>query len=472
MTPPDSLAFLFDDVRVEPATFRAFKAGNPIQLEPKAFRLLLFLIENRVRLVEKGEILESVWNGTHVTENALVRAIAKLRQTLGDDPKTPKYIETVPTRGYRFIAEVEVRNVSEDLAESLAKPNGKDSEAAAKVSIEMPQAHSQQSSWAKRLAVAGMLVILAIAAWLAWKAQRASNSVATTLPLTIRQITTSPGLDFNPAFSPDGESIAYSSDHNGNFEIYIRSIAPGGRAIQLTTDSQQNFDPAWSPDGKRIAYYSMNRHGIFVMPALGGVAKQLTDFGSHPAWSPDGQLVVFQATSSPDLDAMPMGNSTLWIVSSQGGAPRQLTQVNSPPGTHYAPTWSPDGKRMAFINFNTHSSQVWSISASGDGLQSITQHGTGDKSWPSYAPDGKSIYYNRGEALRETPVNPDSGAPSGEPMKVADLGSTVIRNAALSVNGKWIAYSATTATDNLISISISPLTHEAIGSPSFITNES
>src|SRR5215510_3697774 len=184
MTPPDSLAFLFDDVRVEPATFRAFKAGNPIQLEPKAFRLLLFLIENRVRLVEKGEILESVWNGTHVTENALVRAIAKLRQTLGDDPKTPKYIETVPTRGYRFIAEVEVRNASEDLAESLFKPNEKDSsETAATVSSGMPQVHSPHTSWAKRLAVAGILVVLATAAWLAWKAQKGSRSVASTVPL-------------------------------------------------------------------------------------------------------------------------------------------------------------------------------------------------------------------------------------------------------------------------------------------------
>jgi len=462
---------LFDDVRVEPTTFRAFKAGNPIQLEPKTLRLLLFLIENRVRLIEKGEILEGVWNGTHVTENALVREIGKLRKTLGDDPKTPRYIETVPTRGYRFIAEIEVRNGDEVLAERLSQPNGNDSAGAAKVSSEIPEAHSQQRSWAKPLAVGGILLVIGIAAWLAWKAQKGSSSTATTLPVSIRQITSWPELDFNPAFSPDGESIAYSSDHSGKFEIYIRSIAANGREIQLTTDGQQNFDPAWSPDGKRIAYYSMNRHGIFVMPALGGVAKQVTEFGSHPAWSPDGRLLVFQASSSPALDATTMGNSTLWIVSAQGGAPRQLTQVNSPSGSHYAPSWSPDGKRIAFLNFNTVSAQVWSISASGDGLQSITQHGTGDKSWPSYAPDGKSIYYNRGEALWKTPVSSETGAPAGEPVKVADLGSTVIRNASLSVSGKWIAYSATTVTDNLISVPISPLTNEAIGPASFITNE-
>src|SRR5437016_6093846 len=110
MTPRNSPAFLFDDVRVEPVTFQAFKAGNVIQLEPKALRLLLFLIENRGRLIEKEEILEAIWNGTHVTENALAGEIAKLRKTLGDDPKAARYIQTVHTRGYRFVAEVTLAN--------------------------------------------------------------------------------------------------------------------------------------------------------------------------------------------------------------------------------------------------------------------------------------------------------------------------------------------------------------------------
>jgi len=110
MTLHNSSAFLFDDVRVEPATFRAFKAGQVIQLEPKALRLLLFLIENRGRLIEKEEILDAIWNGTHVTENALTREIGKLRKNLGDDPKSPKYIQTVHTRGYRFIAELAEAN--------------------------------------------------------------------------------------------------------------------------------------------------------------------------------------------------------------------------------------------------------------------------------------------------------------------------------------------------------------------------
>jgi DNA-binding winged helix-turn-helix (wHTH) protein/tetratricopeptide (TPR) repeat protein len=112
MTARNSSAFLFDDIRVEPATFRAFKAEQVISLEPKTLRLLLFLIENHGRLIEKEEILDAIWSGTHVTENALTREIGKLRKSLGDDPKAPKYIETVHTRGYRFIAELSEANGS------------------------------------------------------------------------------------------------------------------------------------------------------------------------------------------------------------------------------------------------------------------------------------------------------------------------------------------------------------------------
>jgi Tol biopolymer transport system component/DNA-binding winged helix-turn-helix (wHTH) protein len=473
MTYRNSSAFLFDDVRVEAGTFKAFKVGNVLSLEPKALRLLIFLIENRGRLIEKEEILETIWNGTHVTENALVREIAKLRKSLGDDPKAPKYIQTVHTRGYRFIAEVEVQDVSESPSnadghfDSVTRRSS-DERKASNEAVPLPVGGK---SLAKRLAVVGTVVALAIAVWLAVKAYRAPGSTATPLPLAIRQITTWPGLDCNPAFSPDGESIAYSSDHTGSFEIYLKSLAPGGRDIQLTNDGQQNFDPAWSPDGKRIAYYSMKRHGIFTVPALGGVAKQLTEFGSRPVWSPDGQWLALQAVSSPDLGAVPMGKSTIWIVSSQGGTPRQLTRVDYPAGSHFAPSWSPDGKRISFLNFDTRSPQVWSIAVSGDKLQSITEHGTGDKSWPIYAPDGKSIYYNRGEALWKTPINPEDGAPADKPSKVADLGSVVIQNAALSASGKWLAYSASTSTDNLISVPVSPLSSEPTGPSSFLTNQ-
>jgi DNA-binding winged helix-turn-helix (wHTH) protein/TolB-like protein/tetratricopeptide (TPR) repeat protein len=100
--------YQFDDVQVDLKNFKVFKAGRAVHLEPKAIKSLIFLIEHRGRLIEKSELLDAVWQDAFVTENAMTKVIAKLRKTLGDGIKEAKYIETVPTRGYRFIADVEV----------------------------------------------------------------------------------------------------------------------------------------------------------------------------------------------------------------------------------------------------------------------------------------------------------------------------------------------------------------------------
>src|SRR5262245_26396965 len=102
--------FWFDDVQIDPQAFKVWKAGSEVQLEPKAFSLLLLLIERRGELVTKDEILDAVWKETNVTENALTRKIAMLRRTLGDDSRQARYIQTVHTRGYQFIAEVRVQH--------------------------------------------------------------------------------------------------------------------------------------------------------------------------------------------------------------------------------------------------------------------------------------------------------------------------------------------------------------------------
>ncbi len=113
MTNGNHNIFEFDDVRVKPSEFKIWKADRELSLEPKTYQVLLFLLENRGRLIEKNELLDAVWKDTFVTENAMTREIAKLRKILGDDPKTPRYIQTVHTQGYRFIAETEETNESD-----------------------------------------------------------------------------------------------------------------------------------------------------------------------------------------------------------------------------------------------------------------------------------------------------------------------------------------------------------------------
>jgi DNA-binding winged helix-turn-helix (wHTH) protein len=96
------------DVRVDLARMAATRAGVPIPLEPKAFDVLVHLIEHRDRVVTKDELLDAVWTGTFVTPNVLTRAIAQVRKGLGDESDNARFIETVAKRGYRFIAPVTV----------------------------------------------------------------------------------------------------------------------------------------------------------------------------------------------------------------------------------------------------------------------------------------------------------------------------------------------------------------------------
>jgi DNA-binding winged helix-turn-helix (wHTH) protein len=100
--------FRFDDVVLDLAAFRLTRAGRPIHLEPKVLELLGYLVQHRGRLVEKPELQAAVWSDAAVSESALTRAVAQLRRFLGDDAREARYVETVPTRGYRFRSEVRV----------------------------------------------------------------------------------------------------------------------------------------------------------------------------------------------------------------------------------------------------------------------------------------------------------------------------------------------------------------------------
>jgi DNA-binding winged helix-turn-helix (wHTH) protein/TolB-like protein len=110
----------FDDFRVEPRNFKLFQADRALSLEPKTFQILMFLLENHERVVEKRELLDAIWKDVAVTENALTREVGKLRKALGDDPKSPKYVETVHTRGYRFIADVRTEEAGPEALPSSA----------------------------------------------------------------------------------------------------------------------------------------------------------------------------------------------------------------------------------------------------------------------------------------------------------------------------------------------------------------
>ncbi|HZS08133.1 MAG TPA: LpqB family beta-propeller domain-containing protein [Blastocatellia bacterium] len=471
------LIYQFDDVQVDVETFRVLRDGSPLQLEPKAFEVLVFLINHPGRLVEKEELMEAVWKETFVTPNALTRAIAHLRKTLGDDARGARYIETVPTRGYRFIAEVEVRRGAANGARNGDVSNGRHLSAPQTIQKGQTETRSQWRVPFRILTVAVATIVLLTAVFFIWKAQTQSDVSAKAVILGTAQLTTSPGLDNYPALSPDGNSLAWSSDRSGKFEIYVKPLTPGGRELQITADGDQNLQPAWSPDGKMIAYHSRNRGGIRTVPALGGVVRQLSDFGSRPAWSPDGRAVVFQSTGLADLNqaafsAMPP--STLWLIPARGGPARQITQRGNPPGGHGSPAWSPDGKRIVFVSYDLGFSEVWSVTPDGKELKRMTDWRGATFYDPVFSPDGNYLYISTASGnfrLWKARISRETGTIDGEPVEVANTGAALARHLTVSPDGGRVAYSLMTMTNNIGAVRLQPGSHTAADNPTLLTQD-
>lgn len=223
--------YRFDSFTVEPHTGRLRRGSTVVPVEPRVFSILLFLLENRSRLVGKGEIFEEVWEGTLVTDSALTRALARLRKALDDDPREPRYVETVHGRGYRFLADVEV--LEADAAAPDVRPPP----------LPGPTA---QPRWVIAAAAVLAGVVLAGAAVHLWQrraaaAPEAAVAEAAAEPLDPRRVAALPMVDLS------GGNDAYLVDGLTEQMISTLSRIDGLTVVPRTTVM------AYKGSGKRIS---------------------------------------------------------------------------------------------------------------------------------------------------------------------------------------------------------------------------
>jgi TolB-like protein/DNA-binding winged helix-turn-helix (wHTH) protein/Tfp pilus assembly protein PilF len=217
------MVYRFDQFEVDDREFRLSEDGTPIQMEPKVLRLLIYLIENRNRLVRKQELLDAVWTDAMVTENALTRSVGLLRKALNEDSRLRRYLETVPTVGYRFIAEVTVEGPIPAAEQAmLAKP--------VLAGVERPAGIGAYKWWIS----AGVL----IAAGIGWAAVRLHASAGppiqsiAVLPLENRS------SDANQRYFADGvtEAITTELAQVGSLRVVSRASAnqyrDGSKSVQ------------------------------------------------------------------------------------------------------------------------------------------------------------------------------------------------------------------------------------------------
>ena len=213
--------------------------------------------------------------------------------------------------------------------------------------------------WANRLIWLGAAVILVFGVAVRFYVSRLSSESSTRSssnpslpPMKVFPFTSFSGRKFNPAFSPDGNQIAFSWDgpKGDNFDIYVKLIN-AGTPLRLTKDPGIDGRPTWSPDGRYIAFsrFSESEKGIFIIPALGGTERKLytpdwaNESCSDLAWSSDGKYLAYMDRSSPQS---PYG---IWLLLLANNERRQLTWPPLGNDADLGPAFSPGGETMAFI---------------------------------------------------------------------------------------------------------------------------
>jgi Tol biopolymer transport system component/DNA-binding winged helix-turn-helix (wHTH) protein len=354
--------FLLGEWRVEPSLnqiTRLARGSVSQRITPKAMEVLLVLVARVGELVTREELLASVWSGVHVQEEVLTRAVADLRKALDDDRKDPRYIETIPKRGYRVIAAV---------------------------------APVDRSSSRRRLPLwGGALAVAAVASVVAWGSR--GVDVEDALSLEGRPLTTFPGREIQPALSPNGARVAFVWQGPGgeNWDIYVKALSEE-TLTRLTEDPDVDLAPSWSPDGKRVAfarYPAMGDCRILEVEVLGGTEHELGSCGKSQnpdlAWSPDGRVFAF---SDRESDSESFG---IYLLAPETGETRKLV---SPGGQHWGdkdPAFSPDGRWVAFtrsVSMNTQ--DVYRIEVEGGEPERVTFDGR-EVRGVAFTPDGGKL---------------------------------------------------------------------------------
>ena len=351
--------FRFADLEVREREFSLTKAGEIAQVEPKAFRVLLFLLHNPQKLITKEELLDAVWGETAVSENSLTRSIAVLRHLLGDDPHQPRYIETVATVGYRFICPVEVVEDANGGLTPAVPAHASDGDAPAAndqgtASEAIPAIGHGRMGWIIRqkwLAAAVVVASVGLLASAIWYVLR---------PLPLPRVTEYTQIIHDThqktPVGTDGARL-YFNDYYGPNPLGQSAIS-GGEISHIPVNVPGPTMSDVSPDGTSLLVVS-DKLGLWSVRILDGSLRHLADDRVRSAaWSPDGKSAVYWAV-----------DGSVKVVRSDGTGEHKLATTQDRTGryTAYDLKWSPDGSKIRF----TQNYKIWEVSSDGSNLHPL-----------------------------------------------------------------------------------------------------
>lgn len=420
----------FGNFEAVPAIGELRKNGIRVRLSGQPFRILLLLLENPGQVVTREALRRQLWpDDTHVDfDHCLNTAINKLRETLGDSAEKPRFIQTIPRLGYRFLAPVDWIGACPQTPE-----------------VRATGATAPARRWPAALLIGVPAAVLAgVLAWFLWR-----SSLSVSAPPRLFPLTSYGGMETTPSFSPDGTEVVFSWDGQAgeNFDIYV--LPPGrGKLRRLTGNPADEFGPAYSPDGRSIAFYrrSGDYAAVYLVSPFGERMERLfgLSFGppgrksrDDPAWSPervnwspDGKALAVVDRDTPDgplriilrdleaagsraLTFPPAGSygdgyptfspdgqylafvrrtahhaSDVFLAPVRGGSPKRLVEGG---GRIHGLTWTPDGRNVIFSSDRSGNAILWTVPVSGGEAEPVAATGEGAL-FPSVSPAGHLVY--------------------------------------------------------------------------------
>ena len=423
------------------------KGGAKLKLSGQPFQVLAILLEQPGAVVTREELQKRLWPDTFVdVDHSLNTSINKIRDALGDSAESPRFVETLPRRGYRFIAPVEGVASSTIAVEPIGS--------------NVPKTLGARGRALRLLVLPGVCVLLVGAGISLYKYRHVA-----TAPVVhaLTRITFDDGLQNEATWSPDGRFIAYSSDRGGKFDIWVQQVS-GGDPVQITKGPGQNWQPDWSPDGKNIVYRSEDGYGgLFVVPAFGGDGRErrIASFGYHPRWSPDSSQILFQTQFLP-LDFA----DKFYVVRLDGTPPREVLAGFIAEHKRYpiSAVWHPDGKRITASIFGSNrpgSVMFWTVPIRGGTaikteidptiekqFASAAAEGVAEGILPgisfSWSPSGNAIYFEgrSGRTVNIWKMTIDPGSLGATALERLSTGPGPDAEVAISHDGKRLAFTA------------------------------
>ena len=321
------------------------RTGEAVPLTPKAFDLLLALITQPGHLLEKEVLLKTVWPDSFVEENNLADNIFKLRKALGEGENGQKFIETIPKRGYRFVATV-TESVADESQSVRQADNQPTSVQPAPPPVEPRDNESALPSWWRKSAWGlAAVLLLAVAGRLGGILSKEGQPAA---PHAIKVMNLTSGTNINIAvLSPDGKYFAYNEQDEAGGHVWLRQVVGGPPLILVPEIKGIVQGLTFAPDGQAVYFVTNNRDNplgaLYRVSALGGpVTKVLTNIVSPVTFAPDGQRLAFiRSDEKGEVTSLVLADLT-------GGNERiVLTRSETERFLSHGPSWSPDGKQIA-----------------------------------------------------------------------------------------------------------------------------